>query len=96
MAGQQIVIRGITLDGKKFRPSDWAERLYHAVATYGPDGRPKFPPFLKIQMDEGMKCIVIDLRMQDSDPLLFDFLVGFGQDNELTIQDEEGNPVTDL
>ncbi|HAZ60816.1 MAG TPA: hypothetical protein DCY89_04490, partial [Gammaproteobacteria bacterium] len=24
----EIVLRGVTRDGRKFRPSDWAERLY--------------------------------------------------------------------
>ncbi len=93
MAVQQIIIRGVTQDGKKFRPSDWAERLYTAVASYGPDRRPVFPPHVHLTMKDGMKCIAIDTRMQDQNPMLYDFLLGFARDNNLTLTDGSDNPL---
>ena len=35
MIYEKILIMGHTKEGKKFRPSDWAERLYYTVAEYG-------------------------------------------------------------
>jgi hypothetical protein len=93
---QQIIIRGVTLQGGKFRPSDWAERLYSAVATYGPDKRAIFPPHVHVTMKDGMKCIAIDTKMQDANPMLFDFLIGFATDNELTLTDGDDNPLTEV
>ena len=34
MLYEKILIIGQTKEGKKFRPSDWAERLYYTVADY--------------------------------------------------------------
>lgn len=89
-----IIIRGITRDGKKFRPSDWAERLYHATAAYGPDRRAVFPPFIRLIVRDELKCIEVDTRMEDSDPMLYDFLVGFGKENNLEITGDTGDPTS--
>lgn len=40
-AAAEFVIQGITLDGKAFRPSDWAERLCGVMAAFGGDHRMK-------------------------------------------------------
>jgi hypothetical protein len=96
MSHSTIVILGITANGTKFRPSDWAERLYHAAATYGPDRRAVFPPFMKLVMREGAKCIEVDRRMEDSNALLFDFLIGFARDNDLCLVDEDGSPLSGI
>ena len=34
MLHEKILIMGTTHEGEKFRPSDWAERLYYMVADY--------------------------------------------------------------
>jgi hypothetical protein len=34
--------------------------------------------------------------MDETNPMLFDFLVGFGKDNDLEMVDENGNPVEDV
>lgn len=94
MSAKKIIIQGVTREGRKFRPSDWAERLYHATASYGPDRRPKFPPYVKMLMREGLKCIEVDRRMEDSNPLLYDFLVGFARQHDLAMVDPGGAPVT--
>ena len=35
----EFVIQGVTLDGKPFRPSDWAERLCGVMSAFGGDHR---------------------------------------------------------
>ncbi len=96
MTARKITIRGTTIDGRRFRPSDWADRLYHATATYGPDRRATFPPFIRLVIKEGIKCIEVDSQMEDRNPMLFDFLIGFGRDNQLAVTDEEGHPYGEL
>lgn len=93
MALEKIIIRGVTLDGKKFRPSDWAERLYCAVATYGPDGRIKFNPLVNVKQGDKFKCVVINPALEDKEPMLYDFLVDFAKGNHLEVMDQDYNPI---
>ena len=93
---QHIVIRGITAAGKPFRPSDWAERLYYAVASYGPNRSVTFNPRVTLRVEQGVKCVAVDTRLRDEDGMLFDFLMGFARDNELTLLDHNGQPLTDI
>jgi hypothetical protein len=89
MAGQDyIVIKGLTEEGKRFRPSDWAERLATAVGQFGADRRVRFHPHVRIATVDGEKCLIVDLVLEDEDPLLFGFLVHFAQDNHLQTEPE--------
>ena len=46
-SAKEVLIQGITRDGRTFRPSDWAERLAGVMSTF-PAGRraPRQPPEL--------------------------------------------------
>jgi len=79
----EIILRGVTRDGRRFRPSDWAERLYYAVASYGPYRRITFNPMVTLRIDGGVKCIGIDPKLREIDSLTYDFLVGFARSNDL-------------
>ncbi len=81
----KVIIQGITLDGGKFRPSDWAERLCGAVASYGPGRRIIFHPNVKLASIEGVKCVVIDASLEEDEEMLFDFLTDFAEENRLQI-----------
>jgi len=81
----KLVINGVTQDGKKFRPSDWAQRLTTAVATCGPGRRIIFHPKVRMATIEGINCVVIDTALEDEDPMLFEFLVKFGEENNLSL-----------
>ena len=35
---KEVFIQGLTLDGKTFRPSDWAERLAGVMSPFRPGG----------------------------------------------------------
>jgi hypothetical protein len=80
---EKVIIRGLTQDGGKFRPSDWAERLCGAVASYGPGRRIIFHPNVKLASIDGVKCVVIDAVLEETDEMLFDFLMEFAEDNNL-------------
>jgi Protein of unknown function (DUF3579) len=81
-----IIIRGTTTDGRKFRPSDWAQRLYYAVASYGPYRQVTFNPMVKLKVSDGVSCVVVSKRLEREDPMMFEFLIDFARDNDLLIQ----------
>lgn len=79
----EFVIQGTTLDGKPFRPSDWAERLCGIMAAFGGDHRMQYSPFVHPVTAAGVRCVVVDKRLEDIEPMAYRFLVGFAKDNEL-------------
>jgi hypothetical protein len=92
-ATEKVIIKGLTLEGGKFRPSDWAERLCGAVASYGPGRRIIFHPNVKLASIEGVKSVVIDAELEESDEMLFEFLMDFAADNKLQVERTEQSPL---
>ena len=84
-SAEKIIIRGLTLDGGKFRPSDWAERLCGAVASYGPGRRIIFHPNVRLASVEGVKSVVIDASLEQDNEMLFEFLMDFAKNNQLQV-----------
>lgn len=86
-----FVILGQTLQGQRFRPSDWAERLAGVMAPYRPPGSTgghlTYSPYVIPRVIEGIKCVVIDERLREIEPLAWKFVHDFAQDNHLqTVQ----------
>ncbi len=79
----RFVIRGVTQDGQRFRPSDWAERLCGALARVGSDGRIRRSPHVRIQLDGNEKRLVVDTRLASENRAGFEFVQGFARDNGL-------------
>lgn len=84
----EFVIRGVTLDGRPFRPSDWAERLCGIMAAFGNDHRMQYSPYVHPVSSNGVRCVVVDVRLREIEPMAFRFLLNFARDNEL--QTREG------
>lgn len=82
----EIVMLGITAKGEKFRPSDWAERLCGMMSVFGEDRQLSYSPYLKPVTIQGTPCVVVDNDLQKIDPAAYQFLMGFAQDNELTLR----------
>lgn len=79
----EIIIYGLTQGGQKFRPSDWAERLCGVMSVFGADGRLCYSQYVKPLTVDGIKCVVVDTRLQQIAPQAYHFLMGFARDNEL-------------
>jgi hypothetical protein len=103
----KIIIQGITLDGVVFRPSDWIERLIDTLFSYGEDRRTRTGPysgpdrrrrqvgFLRAQMIDGRKCLVVDARLRDANPAAYRFLQEFIRNNRLRMQEtDNAGPAT--
>ncbi|GAA5234847.1 DUF3579 domain-containing protein [Verticiella sediminum] len=84
---RQLIIKGITLDGARFRPSDWAERLAGVMAHFRPPGMAAshltYSPYARPTHVDGVKCVVIDERLRALEPLAWKFAVDFAHDNGL-------------
>jgi len=83
----EFVIQGITRDGKPFRPSDWAERLCGVMAAFGGDHRMQYSPFVHPITVDGVRCVVVDVRLEEIEPMAYRFLINFAKDNELRVRD---------
>jgi len=83
----EFVILGLTLEGKPFRPSDWAERLCGVLAAFGNDHRMQYSPFVHPVTANGVRCVVVDVRVEELEPMAYRFLVSFARDNELQVRD---------
>lgn len=84
-ASEKIIIRGVTRDGRRFRPSDWAQRLSTAVGSIGPGRRVMFHPKVTMALIDGVSCVVVDPSLEGEEPQLYDFLIKFGEHNNLQI-----------
>jgi hypothetical protein len=83
----ELVIQGVTLDGKPFRPSDWAERLCGVMAAFGGDHRMQYSPYVHPISAAGVRCVVVDVRLEELEPMAYRFLLSFAKDNELKTRD---------
>jgi uncharacterized protein DUF3579 len=86
----EFVITGVTLGGKPFRPSDWAERLCGVMSAFGSDGRMQYSPYVFPITSAGVKCVVVDARLKDIEPMAYHFLMNFAKDNELRVRQGRG------
>jgi hypothetical protein len=87
----EFVILGITNTGKKFRPSDWSERLSGAMSCFRPDsgrqGHLYYSPFVQPIVFNGTSAVVVDHALREIEPLAFHFVLNFAKDNDLQILD---------
>jgi hypothetical protein len=83
----EFVILGLTREGKPFRPSDWAERLCGVLAAFGNDHRMQYSPFVHPVTANGVRCVVVDVRLEELEPMAYRFLASFAKDNELQVRD---------
>ena len=94
----QVVIHGVTRQGKPFRPSDWAERLAGVMSSFRPGGpRPGshlgYSPWCVPVTVNGVRCVVVHHDLRDHDVMAWDFCMNFARDNELQLSG--GRPETD-
>ena len=88
----KIIIEGTTQTGRKFRPSDWAERMSGALSTFGRDHRIHYSPLLKPLTINGVKCVAIDPRLEKEHPEMYTYIMGWANNNDLKVysESEEG------
>jgi hypothetical protein len=82
----EIVIQGLTLEGRTFRPSDWAERLCGILASFD-DNKLAYHEYVRPMLLEGVRCVAVDKKLEKINPNAYQFLTDFARDNALRIVD---------
>jgi len=87
---REVFIQGLTLDGRAFRPSDWAERLAGAMSSFRPGGvhgRPgahiRYSPYCVPRVIDGVKCVIVNEALRELEPMAWEFVMNFARDNRL-------------
>ncbi|AUH51562.1 hypothetical protein CXB49_12395 [Chromobacterium sp. ATCC 53434] len=83
----EIVIQGLTSEGRTFRPSDWAERLAGILASFDTNQRLSYHAFVRPMLLEGVRCVAVDKKLEKIHPQIFQFLMAFAKDNDLRVVD---------
>ncbi len=85
-----FTILGVTHQGRAFRPSDWAERLAGVMSSFrppgaGPQAHITYSPYVTPSVHEGAKCVRVDARIHQIEPMAYKFLRSFAADNDLQV-----------
>ena len=87
----EYFIQGITKSGRKFRPSDWSERLAGVMACFGPGAKKgpnaymQYSVYVRPTIIGDLKVVILDSRLRDIEPMAFDFVMNFAKDNDLLV-----------
>jgi hypothetical protein len=82
-----IIIQGVTTNGRAFRPSDWAERLCGIMSTFERDQQMRYSSSVRPIMLDGVRCVLVECGLAESEPRAYRFLLDFAKDNELNVID---------
>lgn len=94
MTKNEIIIQGLTLAGKPFRPSDWVDRMCSTYATFGEDKKLRYSPYLKPKVINNVRCLAVDLKLKEVNPEGFEQLIQFANENQLAILNDAGENIT--
>jgi len=95
---RQYKIQGVTLEGRTFRPSDWAERLAGAMSSFRPGGGAGgigafigYSPYCIPQVVDSVKCVIVNEALRGIEPMAWDFVMNFARDNHLKVVEITGD-----
>jgi hypothetical protein len=80
-----FIIVGLTNEGKKFRPSDWAERLCGVLSAFGAEKKMKYSPYVGPGDYNGDKAVFVEGLLYEVEPMAYRFILNFAQDNDLQV-----------
>jgi hypothetical protein len=57
------------------------------MSAFGGDHRMAYSPFVHPITANGVRCVVVDVRLEEIEPMAYRFLLAFAKDNELQVRD---------
>ena len=84
-AADFVVICGETVEGKKFRPSDWCDRLHSTLRALDAEDYEECAEYVHLINSGVGKGVRIDRRLQKINPMLFNFFMNFVKSNNLAV-----------
>jgi len=83
----RLILKGITPEGNKFRPSDWAERLCGNLCTFR-NRRMYYSPMLRPAVIDGIKCVIVDSKLGSEHAAILKDVIQFASKNNLQTEKE--------
>jgi len=83
----RLILKGITPEGSKFRPSDWAERLCGNLCTFR-NRRMYYSPMLRPAVIDGIKCVIVDSKLNSEHSEILKDVIQFAHKNNLQTEKE--------
>lgn len=83
----KLVVRSVNLDGRRFRPSDWIERISTTLATFGTDNRLHYSDAVQPRIVDGEKCLVVDPALKVDNPVAYEYIMAFVDGNRLQVNE---------
>ncbi len=80
---RRLIIESVTVDERRFRPSDWIERLAANFAEFGTDRRLRYQKGVAPGICNGQKVLMVDSDLADKNPAAFGFIEQFISSNNL-------------
>lgn len=94
------VIYGKLPEGRKFRPSDWIERLCAIAARYDEDRRLRYSPYLTPCVANGEPALRVARKLAQTNPEVYAFVMDFARTNSLLMRGNDdtaaNQPLNDL
>lgn len=81
----KYIIEGYTVEGRKFRPSDWIDRVASMMASYGQSQRLVYSDLMHPELYNGEKCLMIDTELEVKNPAMFEYVMHFASSNNLKV-----------
>lgn len=78
----RYIIESVTQDGKRFRPSDWIDRLSSWDASFD-QHRLVYSDRLHPVNIKGEKCLAIEPELKEQAPAMYEQIIGFARANKL-------------
>ncbi len=88
---RKLVVESVIEDGRRFRPSDWIERISTTLASFGPDHRLHYSESVRPRIVNGQKCLVVDQSLQETNPAAYDYILQFIRSNRLRSHEESSS-----
>jgi hypothetical protein len=63
-------------------------------ATFGEDKKLRYSPYLKPKLVNNVRCLSVDMKLKEVNPEGFEQLMLFASENQLSVIDTNGEPVT--
>jgi hypothetical protein len=79
-------ILGETIDGKKFRPSDWSERLCSTVCAFANNRSLTYSSYARPALRGGKAGVLLSTLLQDLHPQAYRFVMDFAKENRLVVE----------
>ncbi|HIE90992.1 MAG: DUF3579 domain-containing protein [Methylophilaceae bacterium] len=90
---EEIIIQSLTREGKRFRPSDWVDRICSSYAKFGEDRKLRYSPYLKPKIIDGVRCLAVGMQLRTANQDRFEELMQFAEENNLSILNSEGESI---